>query len=347
MKRYLIPILFLVFGLLLHSFFSFSNTTIALLLVTSLSIALFLWSLSVVLEEKEGFSTRTTEEVEPSVFEMKPPEKSYALPFSGNGIPLDTERLIRAKWQIFFEEIVRKNAPNVPAGIEEVVYFAKVGDSFHECLCQTKSNLFPSESLSKDLKEEIKDRLSHGLPILDCDVWYLPLHTNGQTFGAVAMETDDAIESFLENYKSLSEILFLQFQKEAIGIQEEFWVLNKSMAMRDGLDAFLSPVQISLVSLEIHSKQSFPLFLDAFVRLEPRWQAKLYYWNDNRFCTFVPTVFLADFCEGLQFFVENAEEQGLNGEVYLGFSQNKTSEMKWENWLQSTFLSLDSGKVAA
>ncbi len=359
MKRYSIPLLFFFFFLLSHFWFVFSGTTLLLLGITSLLMGLFVWALSEILNIKKGSPEivnleEETFELQASNETLSANEQKETPSFSPYFQRKSTEDIIediqskRAKTS--FIDIVTTNRFPLPSEISQAVYYYPKSSQFHECLWQKKDLLIASEGDGLEIPELVSLRLWDGFvcPAED-GVVFLPLSTNGIIFGAVRIEfkeefqsvAESSGESLLETWKPLSEALydFYVFEKQKTNLKSLLY--SQKTARNQAIESFAKKRTQTLVSLAFGKGQThLALLLDDFLFEYSGLGVRLFENGNESFCLFIDSEDLNRFCKAIQFFADDADLNGLDCEIVMGFADSKAEGTKLENWFEKSTASL-------
>jgi len=326
MKRYLIPILFFLSGLIWHSLAPWSGVALLLLAITSLLLALFLWSLTdffphpiqvdkVVDLVEEEFVTqpeRQTEVCFESVFNS-PDAKLSPLD------QLESELL----------NIFQKQKPNsLPEGIQLTYHLpsqlAKVGDVWH--------------------------LIQEGVPVRSEEGLMVPLVQNGEKLGAVFLSLPQGFalpDSWMDWFRDLNQALY-----DALYFTRQNWdaktgLPSRRMAREKAKEVFFLSHSTSLVILQIKSSPFLLRKLDEFIKLHWGNESALYAWEDDNLVSFVPARLLSRWVSSIQFFVEDADAHGHSVAIGLGFANSRQKDVSLETWWETAKRSMEASKAPA
>lgn len=357
MKRYSIPLLFFLFGLCLHFWFVFSETTLMLLGITSLLMGLFVWSLSEILNLKKGSPKVVDLEVEEETFELQPSNEnivpeSISFPTYFNRKPIQTllESVKSKRTKNSFIDIVSTNRFILPTEVDQAVYYCPEGRELKECLWQKKDLLIASEGDGLEIPELISLKLQDGIHCLTEDLsLFLPLVTNGKFFGAVRLEfaeevpevSELEIEELNKTWKPLCEALFDFYIFERQKLEEASFLYSKKSAKNQAIEAFSRKRNQTLVSLAFGKGHSpMALLLDDFLFEFSGMGVRLFENGPDTFCLFIDSEDLNKLCKAIQFFADDADLNGLDCEIIMGFADSKAEGTKLDNWFEKSLASL-------
>ncbi|PKA23003.1 hypothetical protein CH381_28085 [Leptospira sp. mixed culture ATI2-C-A1] len=369
MKRYTIPTIFFIIGVILQYTFYFSWVSFTLLTVSCLLLTLFLYSLdfqkteshsdlshsnadaSALLETKTKpdivFDTKSALPIEPSNAEPKPKEILWK-----KDPVLHARESIHSETRAVFSETVKDFPfPFFTEKLTSIQYFYYDEKEFKECYWQKMGMMVETDDNPVEWEEYEEGRIKDLLPAISFDKrkLYIPLTMNAHLFGFLCFSTKESwnesdIQSFWEKSNIISEKIMAKREYTKVTKHPITKLFNVSHFYQMAKSAFESKEKVTLVLfkfIDTNFQSEIAIGLNILGKQNAVLGLGLYQLEDHLYASIISNDKLDDFSEFFKQFIEELDSLGYPSEVALGFSKQSTPEIKFDTWIKAAYKSLE------
>ncbi|TGM63566.1 hypothetical protein EHQ94_13000 [Leptospira meyeri] len=369
MKRYTIPTIFFIIGVILQYTFYFSWVSFTLLTVSCLLLTLFLYSLdfqkqdshsdlshsnadaSVLLETKTKtdivFDTESALPIEPSNAEPKPKE----ILWKKDPVLLARESIHSETRAVFSETVKDFPFPFFTEKLTSIQYFYYDEKEFKECYWQKTGMMVETDDNPVEWEEYEEGRIKDLLPAISFDKrkLYIPLTMNAHLFGFLCFSTKESwnesdIQSFWEKSNIISEKIMAKREYTKVTKHPITKLFNVSHFYQMAKSAYESKEKVTLILfkfIDTNFQSEIAIGLNILGKQNAVLGLGLYQLEDHLYASIISNDKLDDFSEFFKQFIEELDSLGYPLEVALGFSKQSTPEIKFDTWIKAAYKSLE------
>ncbi|EKJ86190.1 hypothetical protein CLV96_2786 [Leptospira meyeri] len=369
MKRYTIPTIFFIIGVILQYTFYFSWVSFTLLTVSCLLLTLFLYSLdfqkqdsysdlshsnadaSVLLETKTKpdivFDTESALPIEPSNAEPKPKD----ILWKKDPVLLARESIHSETRAVFSETVKDFPFPFFTEKLTSIQYFYYDEKEFKECYWQKTGMMVETDDNPVEWEEYEEGRIKDLLPAISFDKrkLYIPLTMNAHLFGFLCFSTKESwnesdIQSFWEKSNIISEKIMTKREYTKVTKHPITKLFNVSHFYQMAKSAYESKEKVTLILfkfIDTNFQSEIAIGLNILGKQNAVLGLGLYQLEDHLYASIISNDKLDDFSEFFKQFIEELDILGYPSEVALGFSKQSTPEIKFDTWIKAAYKSLE------
>lgn len=368
MKRYTIPTIFFVTGVILQYTFYFSWVSFTLLTVSCLFLALFLYSLDFqkpqsldetdhnlnnegLLDKKPHtdvvFDTETALPTLPSNAEPKPKE----ILWKKDPILLAREQILSEGRSLFCETVKEFPFPFLTEKLSSIQYVYYDGKEFKECYWQKAGMMVETDDNPVEWDEFEEGRVKELLPAISIDKrkLYIPLTMNAHLFGFLCFSTKESwneleIQSFWEKSNTISEKIMIKREYAKVTKHPVTKLFNVSHFYQMAKSTFESKAKVTLILfkfIDTNFQSEIAIGLNLLGKQNVVLGLGLYQLENNLYAAMIPNDRLDTFTEFFSQFIEELDSLGYPSEVALGFSNQSIPGIKFDVWIKAAYKSLE------
>lgn len=368
MKRYTIPTIFFITGVILQFTFYFSWVSFTLLTVSCLLLALFLYSLDFQKPEpqdetdhnlnNEGlldkkphtdvvFDTETALPTLPSNSEPKPKE----ILWKKDPILLAKEQIQSEGRSLFCETVKEFPFPFLTEKLTSIQYVYYDGKEFKECYWQKAGIMVETDDNPVEWEDYEEGRVKELLPAISIDKrkLYIPLTMNAHLFGFLCFSTKESwneleIQSFWEKSNTISEKIMIKREYAKVTKHPVTKLFNVSHFYQMAKSTFESKAKVTLILfkfIDTNFQSEIAIGLNLLGKQNVVLGLGLYQLENNLYAAMIPNDRLDTFTEFFSQFIEELDSLGYPSEVALGFSNQSIPGIKFDVWIKAAYKSLE------
>ncbi|TGK95657.1 hypothetical protein EHQ30_03200 [Leptospira brenneri] len=368
MKRYTIPTIFFVIGLILQYTIYFSWVSFTLLTVSCLLLTLFLYSLdfqkpnqntetSHLLNQKNPsdpskepdvvFDTETSLPVEASNKEPKPKD----ILWKKDPVLLARESIHSEERLLFCETVKEFPFPFITEKLTSIQYVYYDGKDFKEYYWQKAGMMVETDDNPIEWEEYEEGRIKELLPAISFDKrrLYIPLTMNAHLFGFLCFSTKESwneseIQSFWEKSTIISEKIMTKKEYVKVTKHPVSKLFNVSHFYGMAKSAFESQEKVTLILfkfIDTNFQTEIAIGLNLLGKQNAVLGLGLYQLENNLYASIISNDKLDDFSEFFKQFIEELDSLGYPSEVALGYSNQSIPGIKFDVWIKAAYQSLE------
>ncbi|TGL35763.1 hypothetical protein [Leptospira perdikensis] len=368
MKRYTIPTIFFIIGVILQYTFYFSWVSFTLLTVSCLLLALFLYSLD--FQKRDSFlepnrlqDSETPSEETPHtdiIFDTEtslPKEPSNAEPkqkeilWKKDPILLARESVHSEERSLFCETVKEFPYPYLTEKLTSIQYVYYDGKEFKECYWQKAGMMVETDDNPVEWEEYEEGRIRELLPAISIDKrkLYIPLTMNGHLFGYLCFSTKESwdeseIQSFWEKSTIISEKIMVKREYAKVTKHPISKLFNVSHFYQMAKSAFESKEKVTLILfkfIDTNFQTEIAIGLNLLGKQNVVLGLGLYQLEENLYAAIVSNERVDRFSEFFNQFIEELDSLGYPSEVALGYSNQNIQGIKFDVWIKAAYKSLE------
>ncbi|MBM9547355.1 hypothetical protein JWG40_10030 [Leptospira sp. 201903074] len=368
MKRYTIPTIFFIIGVILQYSFYFSWVSFTLLTVSCLLLALFLYSLDFQKPESQNetnqnlntkdildkiphtdvvFDTNTSLPTVPSNAEPKPKE----ILWKKDPILLAREQIHSEGRSLFCETVKEFPFPFFTEKLTSIQYVYYDGKEFKECYWQKAGMMVETDDNPVEWEEYEEGRVKELTPAISFDKrkLYIPLTMNAHLFGFLCFSTKESwneseIQSFWEKSTTISEKIMLKREYTKVTKHPISKLFNVSHFYQMAKSVFESKEKMTLILfkfIDTNFQSEIAIGLNTLGKQNAVIGLGLYHLEENLYAAIISNDKLDLFSEFFKQFIEELDSLGYPSEVALGFSNQSIPGIKFDVWIKAAYKSLE------
>ncbi|EMY69097.1 hypothetical protein [Leptospira vanthielii] len=368
MKRYTIPTIFFIIGVILQYTFYFSWVSFTLLSVSCLLLALFLYSLDFQKPESQNetnhnlnneglldknprtdvvFDTETSLPTVPSNAEPKPKD----ILWKKDPILLAREQIHSEGRSLFCETVKEFPFPFLTEKLTSIQYVYYDGKAFKECYWQKAGMMVETDDNPVEWDEYEEGRIKELLPAIAIDKrkLYIPLTMNAHLFGFLCFSTKEVwseseIQSFWEKSTIISEKIMQKREYAKVTKHPISKLFNVSHFYQMAKSAFESKEKVTLILfkfIDTNFQSEIAIGLNLLGKQNAVIGLGLYQLEENLYSAIISNDKLDIFSEFFKQFIEELDNLGYPSEVALGFSNQSVPGIKFDIWIKAAYKSLE------
>lgn len=368
MKRYTIPTIFFIIGVILQYTFYFSWVSFTLLTVSCLLLALFLYSLDFQKPESQNetnqnlntkdildkiphtdvvFDTDTSLPTVSSNAEPKPKE----ILWKKDPILLAREQIHSEGRSLFCETVKEFPFPFFIEKLTSIQYVYYDGKEFKECYWQKAGMMVETDDNPVEWEEYEEGRVKELTPAISFDKrkLYIPLTMNAHLFGFLCFSTKESwneseIQSFWEKSTTISEKIMLKREYTKVTKHPISKLFNVSHFYQMAKSVFESKEKMTLILfkfIDTNFQSEIAIGLNTLGKQNAVIGLGLYQLEENLYAAIISNDKLDLFSEFFKQFIEELDSLGYPSEVALGFSNQSIPGIKFDLWIKAAYKSLE------
>lgn len=369
MKRYTIPTIFFIIGVILQYTFYFSWVSFTLLTVSCLLLTLFLYSLDFQKPESLADQSRSNVDAsDPSETNTKPDivfDKESSLPIEASNAEPKTKDIlwkkdpvllaresIHSETRAVFSETVKDFPfPFFTEKLTSIQYFYYDEKEFKECFWQKAGMMVETDDNPVEWEEYEEGKIKELLPAISFDKrkLYIPLTMNAHLFGFLCFSTKESwneadIQSFWEKSNIISEKIMTKREYTKVTKHPVSKLYNVSHFYQMAKSAFESKEKITLILfkfIDTNFQSEIAIGLNILGKQNGVLGLGLYQLEDHLYASIISNDKLDGFSEFFKQFIEELDSLGYPSEVALGFSNQSTPKIKFDTWIKAAYQSLE------
>lgn len=368
MKRYTIPTIFFITGVILQFTFYFSWVSFTLLTVSCLLLALFLYSLDFQKPESQDetdhnlnneglldkkphtdvvFDTETALPTLPSNSEPKPKE----ILWKKDPILLAKEQIQSEGRSLFCETVKEFPFPFLTEKLSSIQYVYYDGKEFKECYWQKAGMMVETDDNPVEWEDYEEGRVKELLPAISIDKrkLYIPLTMNAHLFGFLCFSNKESwneseIQSFWEKSNTISEKIMIKREYAKVTKHPVTKLFNVSHFYQMAKSTFESKEKVTLILfkfIDTNFQSEIAIGLNLLGKQNVVLGLGLYQLENNLYAAMIPNDRLDTFTEFFNQFIEELDSLGYPSEVALGYSNSSIPGLKFDIWIKAAYKSLE------
>ncbi|PJZ83123.1 hypothetical protein [Leptospira harrisiae] len=369
MKRYTIPTIFFIIGVILQYTFYFSWVSFTLLTVSCLLLTLFLYSLD--FQKPESVFSQSSRNADPNysldptpkpdiVFDTDsslPIEASNAEPkpkeilWKKDPVLLARESIHSETRAVFCETVKEFPFPFLTEKLTSIQYFYFDGNEFKECYWQKAGMMVETDDNPVEWEEYEEGRIKELLPAISFDKrkLYIPLTMNAHLFGFLCFSTKESwkesdIQSYWEKSTIISEKIMTKREYAKVTKHPISKLFNVSHFYGMAKSTYESKEKVTLILfkfIDTNFQSEIAIGLNLLGKQNAVLGLGLYQLEDNLYASIISNDKLDDFSDFFKQFIEELDSLGYPSEVALGFSNLSNTEIKFDIWIKVAYKSLE------
>ncbi|MCW7491033.1 hypothetical protein ND861_00060 [Leptospira sp. 2 VSF19] len=368
MKRYTIPAIFFIIGVILQYTFYFSWVSFTLLAVSCLLLALFLYSLDFQKPDQsqtskdpqhtEGltgqepqadiiFDTATSLPIDASNAEPKTNE----ILWKKDPILLAREEIEAEERSLFCEAVKEFPFAFTSEKLSSIQYFYFNGKEFKECFWQKAEILVETDDNAVEWNEYEEGRIRELLPAISNGKrkLYIPLTMNAHLFGFLCFSTKETwneseIQFFWEKSTVISEKIMAKKEYAKVIKHPVSKLFNASHFYGMAKSVFESKENVTLILFKFintNFQSEIAIGLNLLGKQNSSIGLGLYQLEETLYAAIIPNDKLDVFSDFFNQFIEELDKLGYPSEVALGYSNSSIPGIKFDIWIKAAYKSLE------
>lgn len=368
MKRYTIPTIFFIIGVILQYTFYFSWVSFTLLTVSCLLLALFLYSLD--FQKPEPSQTLELHSNPDGLVAQDPKtdvvfDTETSLPTKASNAESKTKEIlwkkdpvllareeIQAEERFLFCETVKESPfPFSYEKLSTIQYFYYDGKEFKECFWQKAEMLVETDDNAVEWNEYEEGRIKELLPAISIGKrkLYVPLTINAHLFGFLCFSTKETwneseIQSFWEKSTIISEKIMAKKEYAKVMKHPVSKLFNTSHFYAMAKSIFESKENVTLILFKFintNFQTEIAIGLNVLGKQNASIGLGLYQLEEDLYAAMIPNDKLDIFSDFFKQFIEELDSLGYPSEVALGYSNQSIPGIKFDIWIKAAYKSLE------